>query len=57
MSKSVRLHFRGAHACSVLVFAFCENNLFAKYAIAECDRPHATSVRSSEEEFGSRHGL
>jgi hypothetical protein len=50
----------GAHACSVRVSAFCRNNLSEKressgelhtqekFAIAECDHPHAASVRSPE---------
>jgi hypothetical protein len=50
----------GAHACSVLVSAFCRNNLpekressgklhtEEKFAIAKCDRQHAASVRSPE---------
>jgi hypothetical protein len=50
----------GAHACSVLVSAFCRNSLSKKrkrsgelgmqekFAIAKCDHQHAESVRSPE---------
>jgi hypothetical protein len=52
--------FWGAHACSVLVAAFCRNELLfaamvnshqpndAKFAMAECHRQHARGVRSPE---------
>jgi hypothetical protein len=53
--------FWGAHAYSVLVSAFCRNELlcfgavllstprfFEKFANAECVRQHAASVRSPE---------
>ncbi len=52
---------RGAHACGVLVAAFCGDELllqrrgrgrigtFAKFANAKCIRQHATSVRSPEQ--------
>jgi len=44
----------GAHACSVLVSAFCRNSLSkkrersGKFLIAKYDHQHAESVRSPE---------
>jgi hypothetical protein len=60
MSLNASNAFWGAHACSVLVSAFCRNELPAlallqalakKIVIAKCDHQHATSVRSPE--FGT----
>jgi hypothetical protein len=64
MKRGVRFVW-GAHACGVLVAAFCRNELLTRavliwrihfrsafqgeFAMAECHRQHAASVRSPED--------
>jgi hypothetical protein len=41
-------HFWGAHASTRAGFGILPKQSFEKFAIAECDRPHATNVRSPD---------